>query len=125
MAGISVDRLAEELAQGLAEYSQDIADEIKKAADDAANTAVRELKNTSPVQTGSYAKGWRKKAAYESKSSKRNTVYNKTDYQLTHLLEKGHASRSGGRVAARPHIQPVEEKVAAEFEKRVKGAIGE
>ena len=97
MAGISVDRLAEELAQGLAEYSQDIADEIKKAADDAANTAVRELKSTSPVQTGSYAKGWRKKAAYESKSSKRNTVYNKTDYQLTHLLEKGHASRSGGR----------------------------
>lgn len=121
--GLSVDKLAAELAQGLSEYSQDIADEIKKAADEAASAAVRELKSTSPVQTGSYAKGWAKKNVYEDRRSKRNTVYNKTDYQLTHLLEKGHASRNGGRVAARVHIQPVEEKVVADFEKRVKGAI--
>lgn len=120
---ISVDKLAAELAQGLSEYSQGIADEIKKAADEAADDAVRELKNTSPVLTGSYAKGWRKKNAYEDRRSKRNTVYNKTDYQLTHLLEKGHASRNGGRVAAKVHIQPVEEKVVADFEERVKGAI--
>lgn len=120
---ISVDKLAAELAQGLSEYSQGIADEIKKAADKATDDAVRELKNTSPVLTGSYAKGWRKKNTYEDRRSKRNTVYNKTDYQLTHLLEKGHASRNGGRVAAKVHIQPVEEKVVADFEERVKGAI--
>lgn len=121
--GLSVDKLAAELAQGLSEYSQSIADEIKKAADEAESAAVRELKNTSPAQTGSYAKGWTKKNAYEDRRSKRNTVYNKTDYQLTHLLEKGHASRNGGRVAARVHIQPVEEKVVADFEERVKRAI--
>lgn len=120
---INVDKLAAELAQGLSEYSQEIADEIKKAADEVTAEAVRELKNTSPVQTGSYAAGWKKKTAYESKSSKRNTVYNKTDYQLTHLLEKGHASRNGGRVAAKVHIQPVEEKTVAAFEEKVKGAI--
>lgn len=120
---INVDKLAAELAQGLSEYSQEIADEIKKAADEVAAEAVRELKNTSPVQTGSYAAGWRKKTVYESKGSKRNTVYNKTDYQLTHLLEKGHASRNGGRVAAKVHIQPVEEKTVVAFEEKVKGAI--
>lgn len=120
---ISVDRLAAELAQGLSEYSQEVADGIKKAADEVADEAVRELKNTSPVLTGSYAKGWTKSKAYESKSAKRNTVHNKTDYQLTHLLEKGHASRNGGRVAAKVHIQPVEEKAVASFEEKVKGAI--
>lgn len=87
--GIKVSELAQELAQGLSEYSQEVADAIKKATDEVAEEAVQELKSTSPVLTGSYAKGWAKKNTYESKSSKRNTVYNKTDYQLTHLLEKG------------------------------------
>ena len=115
--GIKVSELAQELAQGLSEYSQEVADAIKKAT-------VQELKSTSPVLTGSYAKGWAKKNTYESKSSKRNTVYNKTDYQLTHLLEKGHVGRDGRRVKAIEHIRPVEEKAAAEFEDKVKGAIG-
>ena len=115
--GIKVSELAQELAQGLSEYSQEVADAIKKATDEVAEEAVQELKSTSPVLTGSYAKGWTKSKAYESKSAKRNTVHNKTDYQLTHLLEKGHASRNGGRVAAKVHIRPVEEKVKGEIEK--------
>ncbi len=124
MMGIKVDELARELVQGLSEYSQEVADEIKKATDAVAEEAVRELKITSPVLTGSYAKGWAKKNAYESKSSKRNTVYNKTDYQLTHLLEKGHVGRNGRRVKAIEHIRPVEEKAVADFEEKVRGAIG-
>lgn len=111
--GIKVSELAQELAQGLSEYSQEVADAIKKATDEVAEEAVQELKSTSPVLTGSYAKGWAKKNTYESKSSKRNTVYNKTDYQLTHLLEKGHVGRDGRRVKAIEHIRPVEEKAAA------------
>ena len=122
--GIKVSELAQELAQGLSEYSQEVADAIKKATDEVAEEAVQELKSTSPVLTGSYAKGWAKKNTYESKSSKRNTVYNKTDYQLTHLLEKGHVGRDGRRVKAIEHIRPVEEQAAAEFEDKVKGAIG-
>lgn len=122
--GIKISELAQELAQGLSEYSQEVADAIKKATDEVAEEAVQELKSTSPVLTGSYAKGWAKRNIYESKSSKRNMVYNKTDYQLIHLLEKGHVGRDGRRVKAIEHIRPVEEKAAAEFEDKVEGVIG-
>ena len=120
---MNVDKLADELARALTEYSQEVADGIKKAADDVTKEAVSSLKKTSPVLTGSYAKGWSRKTQYESRSAKRNTVYNRTDYQLTHLLEHGHASRNGGRVAPKVHIKPVEEKAVADFEKKVRGAI--
>ena len=120
---MNVDKLADELARALTEYSQEVADGIKKAADDVTKEAVSSLKKTSPVLTGSYAKGWSRKTQYESRSAKRNTVYNRTDYQLTHLLEHGHASRNGGRVAPKVHIKPVEEKAVADFEKTVRGAI--
>ena len=65
--GIKVSELAQELAQGLSEYSQEVADAIKKATDEVAEEAVQELKSTSPVLTGSYAKGWAKKQEFQTK----------------------------------------------------------
>lgn len=68
--------------------------------------AVKELRATSPKskskRSGTYAKGWTKK-----KRGKVIVVHNK-EYQLTHLLEHGHAKVNGGRVDAQEHIKPVE-----------------
>lgn len=123
MAGINVDSLAAELAAGLAEYSDSVTEVIKKAVDDVSKSTALELKNTSPKRTGTYAKDWAAKQAYEDRRSKRKTVYNKKHYQLTHLLEFGHAKRNGGRVPAKPHIKAAEEKAAQEFEAAIRKGI--
>lgn len=107
---VDIKDLATEIAAGLTEYDQNVADEIKTIVDDVAQEGVDELKQSSPKLTGSYRRGWRKKQTYADTRTKRNTVFNKTDYQITHLLEYGHASRNGGRVKPSVHIKPVEEK---------------
>lgn len=110
------------IAEALAEYDQNIADATKQITDEVAKEAVDTLKKSSPKLTGSYRKGWRKKQSYADKRTKRNTVYNETDYQLTHLLEYGHASRNGGRVRAIQHIAPVEQATIEALQERIEAA---
>ena len=93
-----------------------------KAIDEESKEAAKGLKNQSPVLTGDYAKGWTSKNTYKGKYSKINTIHNKTDYQLTHLLEYGHVKRNGGRVAAKPHIKPVETRVIENLTRKVESA---
>jgi hypothetical protein len=123
MGSLNVEKLAQELAQGLTEYSDLVTAGIKKAIDEVSVEAVEELKSTSPVRTGDYSKDWTSKKAYEDTRSKRNTVYNKGHYQLTHLLEFGYAKRNGGRVAPQAHIKTVEERVVNNLEEKIKGEI--
>jgi hypothetical protein len=56
----------------------------------------KELKEKSPKRTGKYAKGWRSTVRKESAVGAEVVVHNKI-YRLTHLLEKGHAKRGGGK----------------------------
>ena len=52
-------------------------------------------------------------------------MYNKENYQLTHLLEHGHQSRNGGRVKEFAHIAPVNEQIgemiASKIESKLRG----
>jgi hypothetical protein len=115
---IKINGLTNEIAKALAEYSDDVTGDLDKAKDDISKEAVSELKATSPRQTGDYAKGWaRKKTAHGF------IVHNRTDYQLTHLLERGHMNRDGSRTAPRVHIAPVEEKVIDNFTKAAEKAV--
>ena len=110
----------------LNEYSSDIQEGITNAAIQVAEQGKNELKATSPRKTGSYSKGWR----VEKKSGRgyvHTTIYNATDWQLTHLLEKPHALRNGGSYnpqrSGTIHIAPVEEKCIAEYQKDVENVI--
>ena len=103
----------------LENYTEDIQEDVEITANEIGKEAREELRQTSPRRTGDYAKGW----AVSKDRKKRNLylvkVWNKTNYQLTHLLEFGHAKRNGGRTTAIPHIRPVEEKYKTQFEKEL------
>ena len=118
----TIDLLAEELATAISDYSEAVTEEVMKAIDEESKKAIKELRDRSPKLTGDYAKGWTSKNTYKGKYSKVNTIHNKTDYQLTHLLENGHAKRNGGRVAAIPHIKPVETRTIENLTRRVESA---
>lgn len=106
----------------LNEYSEDIQNAISNEAQTIAKQGVAELKNTSPKRTGKYRKGWRVKTK-KSRGFVECTIYNATDYQLTHLLEKPHALRNGGTSKPQVHISPVDEKCVNEFKKQVENII--
>lgn len=104
-------------------YVEDIGESVEETSNEIGKEARDELKQTSPKKTGRYAKGWTIKKDKKKKNYYAIKIHNKTDYQLTHLLEFGHATRNGRRTKAIPHIRPVEEKYKEEFEKKLKDKI--
>lgn len=117
---VSVDGLADAIAAELAAYEQEVTDGLKTEVRSAANEAKRDIRDGSPTLSGDYRKGWATKVQYESVDDIRVRVYNRKEYQLTHLLENGHAKVNGGRVAAQPHIMPAEKKAEEKLLKKVK-----
>lgn len=115
---ISVNDLSKAIVEELKTYTTEVREGIDDAADDVATMGVKELKQTSPKRYGRYRRSWGKT---EQKDGV--VVHNKKHYQLTHLLEKGHAKVNGGRVKAIPHIAPVEESMIKEFEKKAEDVI--
>lgn len=123
---IKIENLQSEVMKYLTDYVEDIEEGVEEVTDKICKEAVTELKQTSPKRQGTrknpYWKGWTKKK--ESKGRRYTTkIYNKTNYQLTHLLENGHATRNGGRTKAQPHIKPVEEKYNKLYEEEIKKVI--
>lgn len=123
----------EELQKALQEYLEDYVEDIQEDVKDVTNTITKEAKTelvqTSPKSTTArntkYYKGWAIKNGTKNRNNRyTRVIWNKTNYQLTHLLEFGHATRNGGRTKAIPHIRPVEEKYGVKFadllEKRIR-----
>lgn len=119
---MKIDNLADAIVKELQEYSQEVADITKDAVKETATETVSTLKRTSPKRTGRYAKSWRQRTTTENRANISITVYNGR-YQLTHLLEKGHAKVNGGFVPGIPHIAPAEEQaerlLTEKIEKRI------
>jgi len=103
---VSIEQMAEAVMDGLIEYAGLATDVMKECVTKAGNTVKTEAQNNSPVRTGQYKKGWAVTKQKENSNSLELVVHNKKRYQLTHILEKGHAKRGGGRVRAFPNIAP-------------------
>ena len=116
---IPLQELEITIQKDLAAYSDEVAEGIRKEVKAVAKETVAALKATSPKDTGEYARGWSSRVEFESREDIRVRIYNRTEPQLTHLLEYGHAKTNGGRVEGRPHIRPAEQQA----EKKLEGAV--
>ncbi|MDE5885832.1 MAG: HK97 gp10 family phage protein [Oscillospiraceae bacterium] len=120
MAGISIDDMAEEIMDGLQEYSELADSAMKKAVQKTASQVRKEISENAPERTGKYGKSWTTKKVAEKSHSLQIVVHSKNRYQIAHLLENGHAKRNGGRVEAQPHIAPAEKHGSENFDELLK-----
>lgn len=125
--GIPIDKLSTAIETELKKYSQEVADQIKQDVQEVAKECVAEIKQKSPKRTGKgggkYRRGWRAEVVYESNEDIRVIVRNKTAWQLTHLLEFGHAKVKGGRVEGKAHIGPAEQRAKKSLLEKAKVAV--
>jgi hypothetical protein len=113
-----------QMAEILDEVQKGAKEALSKGIDNVSKESVQKLRNTSPRRTsgknaGRYAREWTVKKNRDGDV----VVHNKTDYQLTHLLENGHVIRNKkgtyGRTHGIKHIAPVEEWASDELPRRV------
>ena len=107
---VSIDDMDDVIMKELEKYANLATDDMKDAVKDTAKSVKKDIESSAPVLTGRYKKSWRIKKIRENANSLDVLVHSSNRYQLTHLLEFGHAKRGGGRVAGKPHIEPAAEK---------------
>ena len=120
MSNASVTQQWEAILQ---EIKMDAIKGTREAIAEASKKGALLLRQTSPVdengkRSGKYARGWRSSVESYAGYSTEAYIYNKTDWQLTHLLENGHEikNRFGGpfgSVGGVKHILNAENEVFA------------
>jgi hypothetical protein len=119
---IKPEQLSDAIMEGLEEYKNLSTDAMKEAVEKTAKNVKKEIQGKAPVRTGKYKKSWKVTKTDENAEKLVMTVH-AGRYQLTHLLEHGHAKRGGGRVAAIPHIAPAEADGVKELEDEITDAL--
>lgn len=80
----------------------------------------------SPLKSGKYKAGWITEGQKDGEEIYTAKVRNKTDWQLTHLLENGHLivnKRNGaGWASPHAHIRPAFQEVKGKFIKSIRKA---
>lgn len=118
---IKIGNLAKEVMKQLDDYGVVeglIVDQVSK---EVAEDTAKMLNKNSPELTGDYAASWTYGVG-ETKRTRHTMIVHaeKPEYALTHLLEKEHQNRNGGRTPAIVHIAPAEEEAADRLEKELK-----
>lgn len=117
--GIKPEKLALEIQKQLKEYVKEAEETVWDIAEEVSKEAVSKLRKESPKRKGKYARSWT-----VSEDERGVIIHSRSpEYRLTHLLEKGHALKRGGRKVGEspkyPHIQKVEEESVKDYIEKV------
>jgi hypothetical protein len=125
MATVSIDGLAEAINKELTLYSQHIRDGIDQVGEKNIKNLVEDTKATAPV--GKRRRHYKNSIKYKTRKVRLNTSYiwyvDGSDYRLSHLLERGHALRNGGRVSGTHFIQKATDKMLENYLNEVEEVI--
>lgn len=117
-----IEGVAKEIMEQLEYYVDEVKEKVETAKNETAKQIKGDIEKDSPEKRPSYKKGWRIK-----RTSKRLIVHNKTDYQLTHLLEYGHILKNKGRnvgeTGTHPHIRPAEQRGVKDYLSKIRKAV--
>lgn len=119
----NVDELSNLILKELEDYNAEVDEIMQNEVDKIAAEITTDLKNdaTIPKRTGKYKKGFYLKKVAQGKGYNRVVVANRK-YQLTHLLEYGHVTKTGSRTKAFPHWKKAQEK-ANTLPERIRKAV--
>ncbi|MCQ2979631.1 MAG: hypothetical protein MJ245_07530 [Clostridia bacterium] len=123
---INPSDLADAVNNQLKLYDKNVAKAIKKTVEDVAKETkdVIDSHMTFNDISGKYRDSVKLTTLYEDDYKKMITWHvSGKEYRLTHLLEKGHATRNGKRTRKFPHIKYGDEYVKKELPKRIEEAI--
>lgn len=115
--------LAESIAEALDDYSYEVVEALGAAVDTVAKKVNSVIKEhiTFDQRTGKYVKAFRIRDVSRTSTERKKAWYVASPhYCLSHLLEKGHITRNGGRTRAFPHIKYGEEYAEANLENEFK-----
>ena len=130
-----IDGLDEAIKEQLEDWSNgELKRAVNESLEETAAAAAKSLRQGGPYKerTGKYTKDW----TYDQRTRRASvitglngySVYNKKHYMLTHLLEKGHQLRRGGRqlgnVKAFEHIAPVNETLGELAVSKIRQKVG-
>ena len=88
------EQFRQAMQKAMLEYGDDVYNVVESCAKSAARQTASDLKGSAP-SGGKYGRGWTHKAKGNGRTAYSDTTYNR-QYQLTHLLEKPHATGGGG-----------------------------
>ena len=110
---VKAEGLAAAVDNALDVYGKAVTDGIKRAVEDVAKEMSENIKSDAPERTGRYKKAMKLSTIAETPYYRIKRWYVGTpEHRKSHLLERAHRTRSGGRSKEYPHI----EKNAAEAE---------